>query len=72
MLEYSTCFMHALIPPCGVDNYDDCYVFKNGSFNECVLQEISSACVHTKPSGIQATGVVSGDRGSKYLTVTSK
>ena len=35
---------------------------KNGSFVERVLWEISSTCVDTKPRGIEATCIVSGDR----------
>ena len=36
---------------------------KNDSFAECVLGEISGACVDTKPCGIEATCIVSSDRG---------
>ena len=36
--------------------------WKNGSFVEHVLQEISGACVDTEPRGIEATCIVSGDR----------
>ena len=30
---------------------------KSGSFAECVLQEVSSASVNTKPRGIEATNI---------------
>ena len=33
------------------------------SSDEHVLQKISGACVHTKPSGIEAICIISGDRG---------
>ena len=35
---------------------------KNGSFAEHVTREISGICVDTKPRGIKATRIVSGDR----------
>ena len=38
-------------------------LWMNGSFNERVLQEISGACVETKPRGIEVTCIVSGNRG---------
>ena len=37
--------------------------WKNSSFAECVLREISSGCVDTKLRGIEATCKVSDDRG---------
>ena len=33
----------------------------NGSFAECVLREISGACVDTKPRGTEATCIVRGN-----------
>ena len=36
---------------------------KNDNFDECVLQEISGACVDTKLRCIEATCIVSGDKG---------
>ena len=36
--------------------------WKNGSFVERVLWEISGACVDTKLTGIEATGIISSDR----------
>ena len=36
--------------------------WKNGSFVEHVLWEISGACVDTKLTGIEATGIISSDR----------
>ena len=39
----------------------------NGSFDEHVLQEISGSCVETKPRGIEATCIVSGNRGQLSL-----
>ena len=38
-------------------------LWMNGSFDERVLQEISGACVETKPRGIEATCIISGNRG---------
>ena len=38
-------------------------LWKNGSFGKCVLQEIKGICVHTKPRGIEATCIVSADKG---------
>ena len=35
----------------------------NGSFNEHVLQEISGACVETKPRGMETTCIISGNGG---------
>ena len=40
----------------------------NGSFDECVLQEVSGACVHTKPRGIEATCIISGNRGRPHVS----
>ena len=37
--------------------------WKNSSFTEHVLQEISGTCVDTNPRDIKATCVVSSDRG---------
>ena len=34
-----------------------------GSFDDCVIQEISSYCVHTKPRDIEAICIVSGGSG---------
>ena len=36
--------------------------WKNGSLAKCVLWEISSAYIHTKIRGIEATCIVSGDK----------
>ena len=36
--------------------------WENVCFDECVLQDISGACVHTKPRGIEVTGIISRDR----------
>ena len=36
---------------------------KNGNFYERLLQEISGACFDTKLSCIEATCIVSGDKG---------
>ena len=38
-------------------------LWMNGSFDERVLQEISGACVKTKPRGIEVTCIVGGNRG---------
>ena len=37
--------------------------WKNGSFDEHVLREFSSACVDTKLRSIESICTVSGDRG---------
>ena len=39
---------------------------KNGSFDECVLQE--GACAHTNPGGIKATCIISGDSGRPSIS----
>ena len=71
MLKYSIHLVHTPLDPFLAifnmhedDNHYNCHGFleENGSFNEHVLQEISGACVHTKPRGIEATCIVSGDR----------
>ena len=41
----------------------------NGSFDECVLQEISGACVETKPRGSAATCIISGSRGQPRVSL---
>ena len=46
--------------------------WKNGNFTECVLQEISSACVNITLSGIEATYIVSGDRGRPWISLYCK
>ena len=46
--------------------------WKNGSFDERVLQEISGACVHTKPRDIEATCIISGDRGRPRVSSHSQ
>ena len=43
--------------------------WKNVSFDERVLQEISCACVDTKPRGIEATCIVSCDRGRPRVSL---
>ena len=43
--------------------------WKNGSFAERLLQEISGACVHTKPRGIEATCIISGERGRPHISL---
>ena len=39
------------------------FEIRNIRFAECVLQENSNTCVDTKLRGIDATCIVSGDRG---------
>ena len=46
--------------------------WKNGSFDERVLQEISGTCVHTKSRGIEATCIVGGDRGRPCVSSHSQ
>ena len=44
----------------------DCRSFledNDHSFAECLLRKISSTCVDTKPRGIVATCIITGDRG---------
>ena len=43
--------------------------WKNGSFAERLLQETSGACVHTKPRSIEATCIVSGERGQPHISL---
>ena len=38
------------------------------SFAEHVLWKMSSACVNTKPTGIEATCIVSGDKGRTHIS----
>ena len=40
----------------------------NGIIDERVLQEISRACVKTKPRGIEATCIISGNRGQPRIS----
>ena len=47
-------------------------LWKNSSFNECVLWENSGACVHTKSRGIKATCIISGDRGQPCVSLCSQ
>ena len=47
---------------CEVDNHYNCC-----GFTECVLQVISGACVVTKSGGVEATCIISGDRGGAHL-----
>ena len=46
--------------------------WKNGSFNERVLQKISGTCVHTNTRGIEATCIVSGDRKRPHVNASNK
>ena len=41
----------------------------NGSFDGCVLQEISGNCVETKPRGIEAAFIISGNRGQPHVSL---
>ena len=43
--------------------------WKNSSFTELVLWKISNTCVETKPRGIEATCIVSGDRGRSHISM---
>ena len=43
--------------------------WKSGSFPERLLQEISGAYVHTKPRSIEATCIVSGERGRPHISL---
>ena len=36
--------------------------------HECVLRKISGACIDTKSRGIEATSMVSGDRGQPCIS----
>ena len=47
----------------GVKNHDNCFLEE---WHE--LQEISSTCVDTNPRGIEATFIVSGDRGKPHVS----
>ena len=49
---------------CEIDIYKNFYGFRKNSFAECILWEITCACVDTKPRGTKATDIVSGDRDS--------
>ena len=46
--------------------------WKNDSFVEHVLQEISGACVDTEPRGIEATCIVSGDRERPHASLKNQ
>ena len=37
--------------------------WKNGSFNEYVLWEISGTCINNKLRGIKTNCIISGDKG---------
>ena len=68
LLKYSIHVVHtpflAIFNTRNVDSHDNCRGFwKEGSFAECVLLEIIGACVDNKSRGIEATCIVSGDRG---------
>ena len=47
--SHKTAFL-AIFNTCEVDHQDETAFWKNGSFDECVLQEISGTCVHTRAS----------------------
>ena len=47
-----------------VNNYNNCHrVLEEQQFAERILWKISDACVQTKPSGIEATCIISDDKG---------
>ena len=46
--------------------------WKNSSFADCVLREISSGCVDTKLRGIEATCIVSDKRGRPRVSLLSQ
>ena len=55
--------------------HEDCYMhfeIRNIRFAECVLQENSNTCVDTKLRGIDATCIVSGDRGWPCINLHSQ
>lgn len=56
---------HKLV--CNVDIHNCCC--KNSSFTGCVLREISSACLDTKPKGVEESCIISGDRGRPHVYV---
>ena len=56
---------HKLV--CNVDIHNCC--FKNSSFTGCVLREISSACLDTKPKSVKESCIISGDRGQPHVYV---
>ena len=48
LLEYSICVVYTPLTPFLIDNHENPPAFwKNGSFDEHVLQEISGTCVYT-------------------------
>ena len=68
MLEYSTCLVHTPLPHSSKSlihmRLTVGAFWKNSSFSEHVLREITGAFVDTEPRGIEATSiiVVTGDK----------
>ena len=46
--------------------------WRKGNFDVHVLQDFSRACVHTKSRGIEATCIVSGNRGWSRVSLCSQ
>ena len=45
---------------------------ENSSFTEPVLQGIRGVGVDSKPTGIEATSIVSGDRGQTHISYSKQ
>ena len=45
---------------------------ENSSFTEHVLQGIRGVGVDSKPTGIEATSIVSGDRGQTHISYSKQ
>ena len=62
LLKYSICLVHTPPPSfLTIFSTHESTVgafWKNGSFSECVLREISDVFVDTKPRGIEATCII--------------
>ena len=67
MLEYSHHLVHMPLPPF-LTQLRRLPLLLEEQQLERVVQEISSVCVDTKPRGIKATCIVSGDRGRSRVS----
>ena len=55
-----------------VNSHNCCGFLGNSIFTKHVLQGIRGVCVDSKPTGIEATSMVSGDRGRTHISYSKQ